>query len=185
MYFNIINRYFSFFLTWACLVLLSTPGYTQSSNSKIHMDYSNSLLSLTATNADLKTILQRLSDEAGIDIKYPEDLEMQLTINLSEVSLDRAIKKILKGINHAVIYSSSEKMKKSKIARIYVFEEAQSTPVNPREQRTLNSIKNYERRIESLRKRLETVDENSDRGKSYQKRIKSYEDMIEKLKANL
>jgi hypothetical protein len=91
----------------------------------------------------------------------------------------------LKGINHAIIYSFLKKDQNSEVSRIYIFQKAKSTALSRREQQTANSIKNYEKQIESLKKRLETVDENSRRGKSYLRQIKSYEDRIEKLKERL
>ena len=164
------------------IIFFSTTLYAQSSSEILQLNYKNSLLTLTAENADLKNIQVRISDEAGIYVRFPDDLKKQVTIELSKVSLNQAIKKILKGINHAVIYSFSKKKQKSIISRLYVFKEAKSAPVSRSEQRRWNSMKNYERRIESLKKRLEKVDENSIRGKSYIRQIKSYEDRIVKLK---
>ena len=179
------KRYIALLLAVIIIIFFSTTLYAQSSGEIIQLSYSNSLLTLTAENADLKNILIRISDEVGIYVRFPDDLKKQVTLELSEVSLNRALKKILKGINHAVIYRFSKKEQKSVISRIYVFEEAKSAPMSRSEQRTSNFIKNYESRIESLKKKLEKVDENSSRGKGYLRQIKSYETRIERLKARL
>jgi hypothetical protein len=167
------------------IIFFSTTLYAQNSGGIIQLNYNNNLLTLTAEKADLKNILLRLSDEAGVYVNYPNNLKKHVTLELSKVSLDRAIKKILKGINHAVIYSFSKKDQNSEVSRIYIFQKAKSTALSRREQQTANSIKNYEKRIESLKERLSNLDENSRRGKSYLRQIKSYEDRIEKLKERL
>ena len=167
------------------ILFFSNTLHAQGSGKIINLVYKDNHLTLTAENADLKSILLRLSDEAGIYVRFPDDLKKQVTLDMSEVSLDRALKKILKGINHALIYSFSKKDQSSEISKIYIFEKAKSTALSRREQQTANSIRNYERRIESLKERLAKVDENSRRGKSYLRQIKSYEGMIEKLKERL
>jgi hypothetical protein len=185
MPFCLSKRSFSLLLTLAYFIVLSTPAYAQGTDEMIRVDYKDNLLTLTAVNADLKNVLFRLSDEAGVYVRFPNALKKQVSIELSGVSLDRAIKKLLNGVNHVVVYSSSENRQAHKISRIYVFQESTSVPLSRTEQRTLNSIRNYERRIESIRKRLLTVDENSSRGKSYLRQIKSFETTIERLKARL
>lgn len=179
------KRSFPLLLTLAYFIVLSIPVYAQGTGEVIRMDYKGNLLTLTAVDADLKNVLFRLSDEAGVYVRFPNGLKKKVSIELSGVSLDRAIKKLLNGVNHVVIFSSSEKRQAHKISRIYVFQESTSVPLSRTEQRTFNSIRNYERRIESIRKRLLTVDENSSRGKSYLRQIKSYETRIERLRARL
>jgi len=144
--------YFPFLLILICLIYMSLPIHAQTASNSIRMDYRNNLLTLEAKNADLKNVLLSLSDEAGVVVKFPDDLKKKITLELSGIPLDHAIKKILKGINNAVIYSLSKKEKTSEISKIYVFQEAEATTLSRNNQRMVNTIKNYEKKLNPLKK---------------------------------
>jgi hypothetical protein len=154
------------------------------SSNNYQLKYEKNLISISAKKADLKSILSDIADKADISIQYPSSLEKKVTLKITEISLKKALKRLLKDFNYSIIYSGSKK--RSVISDVYILKKDKKSPrINRNEARITSRIRSYERRIESLQKNLSKVDENSTRGKRYQNQIKSYEKNIERLNRQL
>jgi predicted RNase H-like nuclease (RuvC/YqgF family) len=152
---------------------------------KLNIGYHDNLFTVSAKDVDLKKVLSQIADKTNTFVWFPDSLEKKITIELTGTSLSGALKRLLKGINHVIIYSGPSE-KKAAISEIYILPKAKRTRrVKGSAIRITNRIRGYERRIESLKKRLSKIDENSRRGKSYLKQIRRLENNIEGLSRQL
>jgi type II secretory pathway component GspD/PulD (secretin) len=178
--------FFAFFLS------ITSLTHAQSSDQSFRMDYANGLLTLSAEKADLTRLLTQVAQIAGIHVHFPKNLTKQITITLSGVSLKKALRRLLKGENYALLYSVSGKDKSSAISEVYVFPKStgptisrQSEPPRGRDEVIRASIARYEKRLETLKSRMTTVDEESRRGRLIGNQIRSTEKTIERLRKSL
>jgi predicted RNase H-like nuclease (RuvC/YqgF family) len=159
--------------------------YAQASNIKFRIDYKNNLLTISAQDADLKNVLLRLADKTGVYVRFPGSLKKQITIKISGLSLEETLSRLLKGINYALVYSGSRK-NRAIVSEVFVFKKLERSRISSRtrvrERQLSHRIRYYERRLESLRKKLSKVNKNTRQGKSYLRQIKSYEKTLENLK---
>jgi hypothetical protein len=167
------------FMTY--LTTVNCLSHAQSPNQKLSITYNNNLLTISAEDADLQNVLLKLADKANIYVRFPASLKKKITIIKKEISLRDALKRILKGLNYAVIYSGPDKNQTS-ISKVLVFKESKkSRQQSANETRIANRIRGYERQIESLKRNLSRIDENSGRARIYQRRIMAIEKRIERL----
>ena len=173
------------FIAFIFLTGVSSLSDAQTINPNFHIDYRNNLLSLSARKADLKDVLSKLADKTGIYVSYPSSLQEQVTTTLSRVPLGEALSKILKGTNHAIIYSCEGK-KRAVVLKVFVYKASKKSRIpdrsTPREDLLAGRIRSYENRIKLLNKKLSGMDKNSRLGKRYSRQIRSYEKIIENLK---
>lgn len=177
---------FTFFVSIAS----STPA--QSSGQTFRIDYESGLLTLSAERADVKTLLTQIAQRAGIHVRFPRNLRKQITIRLSSVSLREALRRLLKGENYALIYSVSGKRKPGAISEVYVLPKSSGPRISRqyerprrRDQVIRASITRYEKRLETLKKRMTTVDEESRRGGLIRNQIRLTEKTVERLSRSL
>ncbi len=136
----------------------------------------------------MKSILFDIAEKANISIRYPASLDTKITLKIRNITLKKALKRLLKDFNYSIIYSGAKKQ--ASISEVFILQKIKrSTRVNrnsnSNEARITSRINSYERRIESLKKNLSKEGENSARGKRYLNQIKSYEKTIERLKRQL
>jgi predicted RNase H-like nuclease (RuvC/YqgF family) len=152
------------------------------------MEYQNNLLTLSAQKADIKNVLLKLSDKTGIYVRFPESLKKQITTKMSGVSLGEALSKILKGLNHVIIYSGSRK-NRAVVSDVFVYMKSKKSGMSRRsaahEKQIAARIRSYERRLKSLNEKLSRFDENSRQGRRYLKQKRSYENIIENLERKI
>jgi hypothetical protein len=167
------------------LVLVIHIGYAQTSPQKLSITYDNRLVTISATNADLKAALLKLADITNTYIKFPASLKKKITIHKEEISLKEALRSLLRGLNHAIIYSVTGK-NNVVISRVRVFSEVNKSRLSEMaEARLTRQIKSYERQLASLKNNLSKVDSNSRRGKTYVTRIERLEKRIQSLERQL
>lgn len=173
-------------------VSLTSLTHAQTSRQNYRIDYHNGLLTLSAKKADLKRLLTHVAEKAGIHVRFPKNLKKQITIKLSSVPLGRALRRLLKGENYALIYSASRKLKASPISEVYVLPKrsgprisTQYNRLRRREELIRASIRRYEKRLETLKDRMATVNEESRRGRLIRNQIRSTEKTIERLRKSL
>jgi len=155
--------------------------HAQSPDQELRITYNNNLLTISAKHVDLQNILLELADKTNIYVRFPASLEKKITVIKKGISLRDALKRLLKGLNYAIIYSGPDKNQTS-ISKVLVFKEYKmSRQQKANEARIANRIRAYERQIESLKRNLSRVDENSRQAKSYQRRIGVLEKRIERL----
>jgi type II secretory pathway component GspD/PulD (secretin) len=177
-------------------------SYAQTSNPNLRLIYKNNLITISAQNADLKNVLLELADKTNIIVRVPNSLKKQITITLSENSLDEALSRILRDMNYAIIYSG-EKNNRTVISEVLIYNESESSEVSSRSEssnRNINNsiqkprgkkidrsrlIKSLERRLENLNKKLSLGDISSSQRERYLKQIRAYENKIEQLKREI
>jgi predicted RNase H-like nuclease (RuvC/YqgF family) len=163
-------------------------SHAQTINPNLNIEYKNNLLTLSAQKAELKNVLLNLSNKIGIHVRFPKSLEKQITIKMSGVTLREALSKILKGINHVIIYSGSKK-NRAMVSEVYVYMNSKKSIIPSRSASHQKSIaariRSYERRLKSLNEKLSKFDKNSRQGKRYLRQIRSYENIIENLKRKI
>ena len=177
-------------------------SYAQTSNQNLRLIYKNNLITISAQNADLKNVLLKLADKTNIIVRIPNSLKKQITITLSENSLDEALSRILRDMNYAIIYSG-EKNNRTVISEVLVYNESESSKVSnrsesgdkningrikqPRDENIDRSrlIKSLERRLENLNKKWSLGNISSSQRERYLKQIRAYENKIEKLKSEM
>ena len=177
-------------------------SYAQTSNPNLRLIYKNNLITISAQNADLKNVLLKLADKTNIIVRIPNSLKKQITITLTENSLDEALSRILRDMNYAIIYSG-EKNNRTVISEVLVYNESESSEVSNRSEysnRNINNsiqkprgkkidrsrlIKSLERRLENLNKKLSLGNISSSQRERYLKQIRAYENKIEQLKREI
>jgi len=170
------------------LICVTSLSFAQMVNPNPQIDYQNNLLSLSAQKADLKDVLLKLSAKTGIYVKFPSTLKKQITTKMFHVPLNKALSKILKGTNYAIIYSGSGK-NQAVVSKVFVYTKAKRPMISGRsiqqENIIASRIRAYEKRVRLMNKKLSQLDKNSRIGRRYSRQISAYENIIENLKRKI
>ncbi|MEJ2658821.1 MAG: hypothetical protein P8012_16810 [Desulfobacterales bacterium] len=130
----------------------------------------------------------KLSYKTGIYVRFPTSLKKQITTKMKDVSLGEALPKILKGTNHAIIYTGSKKHQ-AVVSKVFVYMTSKKPRLSGRstirEKQIAARIRSYEKRLKFLNKKLLRIDKNSRQGKRYLRQVRSYENIIENLKKKI
>jgi len=181
-------KFLQLFIFLIYFTSVNSSIYAQASNIKFRIDYNNNLLTVSAQNADLKNVLFELADKTGIYVRLPSSLKKQITIKISDLPLKETLSRLLKGINYALVYSGSRK-NRAIVSEVFVFKKLERSRISSRtrvrERQLSHRIRYYERRLESLKKKLSKVNKNTRQGKSYLRQIRSYENTLENLKKKI
>lgn len=168
-----------------CALLHWAPVY----GATLQLDVHDNLLSLSAEDSDLSSILQRISEATGIDFRFPIDLQKKITLKISDVRLETALKRILKGLNYATVYSVAGSGDPARISTVYIYgKQKGGTRTTRNSQPSVGEgpgqhrISDYERRIQVVQRRLDRVAPDSPAGRRYRKEIENYQRLIERLK---
>jgi hypothetical protein len=165
-------------ISLAHLIFANCLLNAQSSDQKLRISYNNNSLTISVEDADLQNVLLKLADKTNIVIKFPVSIKKKITFTEKGIILRDALKRLLKGLNYAIIFSGRDKNQTS-ISKVLVFKKSRQQKTN--EARIANRVRTYERQIDSLKRNLLKIDENSRRGRSYQRRIMVLEKRIERL----
>ena len=181
-------RFLQLFMFLIYLTSVTSSIYAQASNIKLRINYKNNLLTLFAQNADLKNVLFEIADKTGIYVRFPSSLKKQITIKISGLPLKETLSRLLKGINYAIVYSASRKNRVI-VSEVLVFKKLERSRISSRtrvrERQLSHRIRYYERRLESLKKKLSKVNKNTWQGKSYLRQIRSYENTLRNLEKKI
>ena len=156
----------------------------------LHIEYKNNLITISAQNADLKNVLSKLANKTNIIVRFPNSLKKQITIKLSKHPLNEVLSRILKGLNHAIIYSASKK-NRTVVSEVLVYNKSVSYKVSNRSKprgRKINRsrlLKSLERRLKNLNKKYSLGNISSSQRERYLKQIRAYENKIEQLKREI
>ncbi|NIM98048.1 MAG: hypothetical protein GTO24_08225, partial [candidate division Zixibacteria bacterium] len=88
------------------------PALGQDQGRELHIEYNQDLLTLSVENVNLKHVLTAMAEETGITVWYPRDLEKPITTEFNDLPLQQGLRRILRGMNYALIYSPSTTDKK-------------------------------------------------------------------------
>jgi hypothetical protein len=167
------------------------PGQDQ--DLELLVEYNRGLLTLSVENVNLKHVLTAMAEETGITVWYPRDLEKPITTEFNDLPLQQGLRRILRGMNYALIYSPSTTDKKRGEVPAGVFvlsrhgRRARQTfrpstrPRTPEERRAA-AIESYERRLNNLEHQLSRMNINSSQGQAIQRQIRMFERRIERLR---
>ena len=178
--------------SFAILFAVVSLSHAQIATQKYSMQYDDGLLTLSAKKASLKGLLSHLAEVLNVYISYPRDLDKKITIKLSDVPPIKALRRILKSQNYALIYSASRPEAATAIAEIHILPEPVGRGASSkfrrqqgRGQQTLALIRNYEKKLERLRGRMAKTNKESKTGRNIRNQISSTEKTIERLKKSL
>jgi len=159
--------------------------HAQNAEPTVQIRYANHAIQITAENADIRSVLDELAKTADIIIYYPRLLNKTVTMNRQAISVDQALKEMLKGINYVVFYSGPSQQR-AQIEEVIVLTKSQRRQLPPGKARRLNQqIDRYNRQIDSLNQRLTRVAPDSRQGKRYTRHLRRIEKKIENLKRQL
>jgi type II secretory pathway component HofQ len=151
----------------------------------LQVQYRGNRLSLSAVDADIQSILLRISEETGIYVQFPRSLQKNMSLSLSEVKLEKALKRLLKGLNYATVYAASNNRNTVQVSKVFIFEDyketARSRRLARRERRNRTRIDQYNKRIASIKRRLDKVPHDSPAGRRYRNQIQNYQKRIDRL----
>jgi len=185
-----INRHklLQLFIVIIYFTFVISLSYAQTFKQHLRIEYNKDLITILAQNADIKNVLLKLAKKTNIIISFRNSLEKQITIKLSKQSLDEALSRILKGLNHAIIYSASNK-NRTVVSEVLVYNKSERSRVSSRsrlrDENTDRRIRLYENRLKTLNERLSEGNASSSQRKRYLKQIRRYENVIENLKRKI
>jgi len=177
----------------AMILLLSpfpTPGQDQ--GRELVVEFNRGLLTLSVENVNLKHVLTAVAGETGMSVWYPRDLKKPITAEFNDLPLRQGLRRILRGMNYALIYSpfTTEKTRGEVLAGVYVLSKQRSrfrqafrpsTRLKSPEERRAAAIESYRRRLDVLEQQVVRFGMDSPRGKAIQRQIRQFERKIEKL----
>ena len=173
------------------LLLWSSLGQGQNPAGELLVVYNRGLLTVSMGNVDLERVLRALAKETGISVKYAKGLEKRITTEFHALPLQRGLRRILRGMNYALIYSGSAGKKGEDIVSgLYVVSKQSRTSrhtsrasvrIKTPEERRAAAIERYRRRVDLLERKLGQVGVSSPRGKAIDRQIRLLEQKIQKL----
>lgn len=167
--------------------LLYHPAAT--AESRLQFELRDNRINLSADKADLQRILQKLNEKTGILIRFPRVLQKTITLELSGVTVEKALLKILKGLNYAIVYSMPADANKVQVSQVHIFSSYKGRARARQSARRIKQIENriisYEKRIRTAQQRLAQVPQNSAAAKRYQRKIASYQRTVERLERQI
>lgn len=168
----------------ALLLVLGMAGRIHAASpggTGVQIRQHNGRFTIAATDTNLKTVLFKLAEIAGITIRVPASLDRKVTIEQDGLPLKGVLERLLKGLNHVIVYAGKNRQAAS-ITRVLVMSRARPRPpMTAARKRLTGQIAGYERRIESLRQRLSRLDAGSRRAQRYQRRIDALERSIRRM----
>ena len=176
----------------AIMFLLSpSSALGQDQGRKLHIEYNRGLLRLSVENLSLKHVLRAVAEETGISVWCLRDSGKPITTEFNNLPLQQGLRRILRGMNYALIYSPSTEKKRGEVpAGVFVLSKQRrrsrqifrpSARSKTPEERKAAAIESYRRRLDILEQKMARVGINSPRGQAIQSQIRQFERIIEKL----
>lgn len=91
------------------LIFASAPLHAWGAGTA-HVDYdpNTGKLTVKAENAELAEALALVSNKTGVWIKIPPSIAKSITIELTNMPLENALRRLAKGLNHVMFYESTQ-----------------------------------------------------------------------------
>jgi len=107
-----------------CVLFLLGLG-TANGETLPSVSYSKGCLTVKATKAPLFTLLESIADAADVEFYLSEGVEpCEITVEIAQEPLDRALKRVLDAFNHTVTYEGSGKA--MRVAKVHVYSKGES-----------------------------------------------------------
>ena len=96
------------------LVLLGSQVQASTNNANPSVEFSdNGTLTLSAEAVPLETLLEKIKEQSSVGFEIPEKLLKQpISVSFKSLPLDKAIRRVLRGVSYSCIFDSNGKMKK-------------------------------------------------------------------------
>lgn len=186
-FFFTIHWIVCFFLVASLSDLWMHPAWAAGSTLKVQ--FRDNRLNLSAVDADIQSILLRISEETGIFVRFPQALKKKMSLTLSNIKLEKALKRLLKGLNYATVYSISNDTNTIQVSKVYIFEAYKETAQSRRlariQRRNQSRINRYEKQIASIKRRLEKVPRDGPASRRYRRQIQNYQKRIDRLEQQI
>jgi len=110
-------KYVTIGLLWlvSTLVCAATPQ-----NSVVIYDAEKDLLSIQAKQASLKAVLGQITLRTGVETLMSPGAEQRVDADIGPLAMERALKQLLKGIDHVVIYGGASQQGSPLVTRLEV-----------------------------------------------------------------
>ena len=102
------------FVFLVSFILLSPPVRASTNNSNPSVEFSdNGTLTLSAEALPLGTLLEKIREKTSVEFKIPKKLlEQPISISFQSLPLDKAIRRILRGVSYTCIFDSDGNVEK-------------------------------------------------------------------------
>ena len=176
----------------AMIFLLSlSPALGQDQDLELLVEYNRGLLTLSVENVSLKHVLTAVAEQTGISVWYLRDSGKPITTDFNDLPLQQGLRRILRGMNYALIYSPSTETKREGVpSGVFVLSKQRrrsrqtfrpSAQPTTLEERRAAAIESYRRRLDILEQQMARVGMKSPRGQAIQRLIHQFERLTEKL----
>lgn len=153
-------------ILFIAMILLLSPSLApgQDQGPELLVEYNRGLLTLSVENVSLKHVLTAVAKETGISVWYLKDFEKPITTEFNDLPLQQGLRRILRGMNYALIYSpfTTGKMRGEIPSGVYVLSKQGS--------RSRQTFRPFAQ-----------VGMNSPRVKDMQRKIRQFKQLTEKL----
>jgi hypothetical protein len=104
----------------------------QAQDLRPRVTYEKGLLSASARNIDLKELLAMVAERTKIQISSPEPIQKTVTVEFSNLPLEKGLSLILKDVNHIFMFSQSDsKTEAETLYRVIVLPKEVKGPTSP------------------------------------------------------
>ncbi len=96
-----------FILTLSFFLTLPLTSF-EAEGEPFHVVYDSGFLSVAVEKADLQEVLAVIAEKADIWINAPENLKKPVTVEFDRVPLEEALHRVLRDVNHVLVFSPPE-----------------------------------------------------------------------------
>ena len=166
----------------------------RSRDRKLFVVYEKGLLTVSVEDVDLRDVLTAVSEKTGVSTQWLRNLEKRVTIEFRGAPLERGLRRILRGVSYALIYSPSDEQDGPEmISGVFVLSDqprgrrtsrralTRTNVPKTEEERRAYALEKYERRLDVLDQRMAGLDKDSRQGKAIMRQIRQLENKIEEL----
>ena len=102
------------FMTFVSLILLGSQVQATPNNANPSVEFSdNGTLTLTAEAVPLETLLEKIQEQSVVEFEIPKRLLRQpISVSFKSLPLDKAIRRLLRGVSYSCIFDSNGNMQK-------------------------------------------------------------------------
>ena len=114
---NIIKQrgcFLLLFVPLVSLILLGSQVQASTNNANPSVEFSdNGALTLIAESVPLETLLEKIQEQSSVEFEIPEKLLKQpISISFKSLPLDKAIRRLLRGVSYSCIFDSNGNIQK-------------------------------------------------------------------------
>jgi hypothetical protein len=111
-------------LSFLAGISLAAERNAQHSENFAGIDYRNCLMRVSVKNQKFQKVMDAVSKKTGIKIVINDTTDKELTIDFKYLSLEKGLKRLLKGSNYVLFYRSEESVdfrQSSRLMKVLIF----------------------------------------------------------------